>query len=56
VKIFEFAIYRYATRLMTPAELVDAQILARAADAGDEEAAAVLRSMVLYLIHSRSPN
>jgi len=56
VKIIEYAIYRYATRLMAPNELLDAQRLAAMADAGDETAAALLRNMIFYLIHSRSPN
>jgi len=53
MRIFEFAMYNYAVRLMTPAERMDARRLARLADEGDPDARTLLREMVLYLIRTR---
>jgi len=51
--VFEYAIYSYATRLMTPDERDQAFWLARRGDAGDQEAAAAVRRMALDTIAER---
>ena len=52
--MFEYAIYRYAARLMRPDERQRAEALARAADAGDRAALLSLQELAMDVI-ARSP-
>lgn len=49
----EFAIIRYAARLMTADELKVATLLAQAADAGDDNANAAVRHMAYEVLMER---
>jgi hypothetical protein len=51
--VFEYAIYSYGKKLMTPEEVDRALWLARRGDQGDQEAASALRRMVLDTIAER---
>jgi len=48
--VFEFALYRYAVRVMPPAVLAEARRLAALADRGNRAAAQQLREMVMEAI------
>lgn len=56
MKVFEYALYRYAVRLMSPEEHGEAKLLARRADEGDREADAMLREFVLHIVQRRPAN
>lgn len=54
MNVYEFSVIRYAARLMTAEELKVARELANAADAGDENAYAAVRHMVVEVLMERT--
>ena len=52
--VFEYAIYRAASLLMTEEERKHAEHLAHRGDAGEEAAAIALRSMSIEILHQHS--
>ena len=50
MNVLTYAMYRAARCLMTEAEVYENEVLARDADAGNPEAASVLRSRVVEIL------